>query len=810
MNLTPSDLEMFRGLGIDRALLDKAGIERVTDAEAREFGLTGIGDMSGIILPYRNGNETKYFRVRRDHPGVGEDGKPVAKYMAPASGPDLPRHLYFPPISTKLLGDKNVPVVLVESEKASLALTAWSERTGQPYMTIAMGGCYGWSAGKDEKSGEKILHPDLQICRDRRVYILMDSNSATSENVRRARRELAASLKKITALVHILDLPPVAGVNGPDDYVGQQGDQALTDLFDDQKTGSAVLAEVEAFLRRFMVMSDAQYTAVALWIAHTWAIDACTFTPYLAVSSCEKRCAKSRLLEVLFYLVRRPWNTSGVSGPTLFRGIDAKDRPTLLLDEVDALLKGNPETVEAVRGLLNTGNKVGGTVSRCVGKEFLVKDFNTFCPKAVAGIGGLPDTIKDRSLPIRLQRKLTSNKVERLRARLVKPEADALRSRLSNWVENQIARLKDARPPMPEGLDDRQMEGTEILLALADQCSGDWPGRSRAALLELFGAEDVGEDSARMRLLVDLRDLFGRLPLAEVLPTDQILEELKEIEGSPWSEWNRGKGLTRHALAKILKPFGVFPGQFMEKTARIRGYRKTDLQDAWNRYLPPLPLTPLPQLCNRVETNVYAGPEAILQSSSEPLVHDCKNEVSINKDAGPAQLHDSTRGDKGNAVETASESKPNGTAKLPDPATLPESTQLSETVARLRQRFHYGEPTPAATVIPVPSEVMAAIPPDDPAPAVPVVAPEMAAESEEVRAYFLEQEAVWRSNPYAPPKIPDTSGLIPFLAAQQVEMTPDRQICAGDPPDLRPGRAGDVGQFLDEDAKRRARYRRKN
>lgn len=50
--LTPADFEMFRRLRIGPELLARAGIERVTDKEARQkFGLTGTGDNAGIVFP---------------------------------------------------------------------------------------------------------------------------------------------------------------------------------------------------------------------------------------------------------------------------------------------------------------------------------------------------------------------------------------------------------------------------------------------------------------------------------------------------------------------------------------------------------------------------------------------------------------------------------------------------------------------------------------------------------------------------------------------------------------------------------------
>jgi hypothetical protein len=385
------------------------------------------------------------------------------------------------------------------------------------------------------------------------------------------------------------------------------------------------------------------------------------------------------------------------------------------------------------------------------GTEMLVKDFATFCPKAVSGIGSLPDTVRDRSLPIRLQRKLTSTKVERLRARLVKPDAGPLRERLKNWVEGQIPRLTDARPQMPEELNDRQQDGAEILFALADCAGGDWPARTRKALLELFQSEDAGEDSHRMRLLVDLRDLFNRLPLAEALPTDQILEELKTLEGSPWGDWNHGKGLTRHALAKILRPFEVYPGRFREKGSQISGYQKSSLVPVWDRYLPPLSVTPPIQSTHLHNASIGAASEASEQSTQEPSRVDHSKEVSSSNDAPLGRCADWEPGVEGDAQESTAAT-----------ATLPEPTQL-----------------PALDAL---------------------------AESEAIRRHFQEQEAIWRADPHAPPKMPDTSGLIPFMAATQLELADDCQIFYEEAPDLRPGRGCDVGMADDEHRKRKDYY----
>src|ERR1035441_10252007 len=136
--LTPADLEMFRRLRIDRELLGRAGIERVTDQEARQkFGLNGTGDNAGIVFPYVDAvGIRRTCRLRRDHPDM-EGGKPVKKYLVPYGDR---RHAYIVPGDHNLGQDAGVPVVLVEAEKSALALRALADRTGRQLLPIALGG----------------------------------------------------------------------------------------------------------------------------------------------------------------------------------------------------------------------------------------------------------------------------------------------------------------------------------------------------------------------------------------------------------------------------------------------------------------------------------------------------------------------------------------------------------------------------------------------------------------------------------------------------------------------------------------------
>jgi hypothetical protein len=108
-----------------------------------------------------------------------------------------------------------------------------------------------------------------------------------------------------------------------------------------------LLDEVAGFVRRFVVMTTAQADATALWVAHTHTFGAAEQTPYLSISSAEKRSGKTRKLEVLELLVARPWLTGRVTAAVLARKVDA-ETPTLLLDESDVAFKGEKEYAESL------------------------------------------------------------------------------------------------------------------------------------------------------------------------------------------------------------------------------------------------------------------------------------------------------------------------------------------------------------------------------------------------------------------------------------------------------------------------------
>lgn len=349
--------------------------------------------------------------------------------------------------------------------------------------------------------------------------------------------------------------------------------------------GARLLDELASFVRRYVVLTAHQVVAVALWVLHAHAADAAESTPYLAVTSAERRSGKSRLLELVELLVPRPLLSANVSPAALFRTI-AAETPTLLLDEADATFSRNAgERAEELRGLLNAGHRRGAVVIRMVGPGASLKAerFPVFCPKALAGIGELPDTIADRSISIRMKRKSPGEEVTRYRRREVEPASSGLRARLAAWCERRLDGLAEARPMLPDALDDRAADGWEPLLAIADAAGGDWPGDARRAALVLSaGRDDAEADSLGVRLLADVRAVLDERS-ADRIASAELASALAAMEEAPWGDLY-GKALDARGLARRLRPFEVRPRKVRVGEETVQGYRREDFADAWARY----------------------------------------------------------------------------------------------------------------------------------------------------------------------------------------------------------------------------------
>jgi hypothetical protein len=240
---------------------------------------------------------------------------------------------------------------------------------------------------------------------------------------------------------------------------------------------------------------------------------------------------------------------------------------------------------EEVRAVIDAGHRRGATVPRSVPgpkNTWIVKQYPVFCPKALAGIGKLPDTVTDRSVRINMLKRKRSEPVERFRTRTARDEATSLVGAL---VAGLAAQPPGFETDLLAELADRTAEAWEPLLAIADAAGGAWPTRARRAAIVLHASHEE-DDSLGLRLLSDIRLVFEDRDVQRMFTAD-LITALRADEEGLWA--SERSPITPHRLGRLLKPFDITSKQVRIGTDSLKGYERQAFVDTWERYLSSVP-----------------------------------------------------------------------------------------------------------------------------------------------------------------------------------------------------------------------------
>jgi hypothetical protein len=346
--------------------------------------------------------------------------------------------------------------------------------------------------------------------------------------------------------------------------------------------GALILAELRAILTRYVILPSAEAAvAVALWIAATHAQQSWAHAPRLVIRAPEKRCGKSRLLDIVEGTCHAPLITVNASPAAVYRAIGSDVPPTLLVDEADTIFSGkNADNNEDLRGLLNAGHQRNRPAIRWDSATRRLETIPTFAMAALAGIGAMPDTIEDRAVVIRMRRRAPGETVAPFRHRRDRPALTRMAATLAGWLAPHLAALEKAEPAMP--LEDRAADTWEPLIAVADLAGGAWPELARRAALALTADRDQAAVSDRIRLLTDCRTAFGT---ADALPTTTLITRLRADPEAPWCD-HGPDGITARRLGILLADYDIRSAniRFGEPIGQVKGYYRADFTDAWARY----------------------------------------------------------------------------------------------------------------------------------------------------------------------------------------------------------------------------------
>ena len=265
---------------------------------------------------------------------------------------------------------------------------------------------------------------------------------------------------------HVHEDVPLPSESPPDE---EPGDLTVVD-------GAELLDELLATITRYVAFPDEHAAAAAtLWIATTHALPAFECAPRLVITSPQKRCGKTRTLDVIARHLSPPLATVNATVAAIFRSIGDEHPPTLIIDEADTIFgtKKAAEQNEDLRALLNAGHQRGRPALGALGRYQIPTEFNTFAMAALAGIGAMPDTITDRAINITMRRRTSGEKVSQFRSRRDGPILEDLRDAACRVGGRRIDELSAAEPDMP--VEDRAADTWEPLIAVADAAGGHWP-----------------------------------------------------------------------------------------------------------------------------------------------------------------------------------------------------------------------------------------------------------------------------------------------------------------------------------------------
>ena len=308
---------------------------------------------------------------------------------------------------------------------------------------------------------------------------------------------------------------------------------------------------------RHMVMTAEQALTCGLWILHTHTIDACDISPFLLAKTPEPRCGKTTLMKILKYTTAEALLASAMSAASVYRIVDAF-HPTLLCDEGDTYLKND----EAIRGIFNSGHDREGAyklITVEVAKGFEAREFSTWSAKAIGMIGDPPETIEERSIPIKLRRKKRSEPITRLRGHV--QEIKNLGSKCARWALDNIEALRGRDATVPQAItSDRACDNWRVLLVLADVISPQTGVEARKAAVVIEEASIQAEPNSKgKRLLADVRTIFKNKGDPDALLIGDLINGILELEESPWLRYDYGKQISQEQFGKLLHGYEV-PG----------------------------------------------------------------------------------------------------------------------------------------------------------------------------------------------------------------------------------------------------------
>lgn len=345
-----------------------------------------------------------------------------------------------------------------------------------------------------------------------------------------------------------------------------------------------LLNRLTSFFGKYMIFTTPDQSLVAaLWTIGTYLWPHFDAYPYLLITSATKQSGKTRLAELASFACSNPRFMSGMTPAAVFQSI-RDEKPTLFMDEAE-LLKS--DATNMFRAVLNAGYRRGQCIPR-VGKKGIV-EWPAYCPKAFILIGETTDTLRDRSIIVRLQR---GTPKERFVWNVAQAEGNDIGEALKIWAEDNAGEAMDLYANH-EGLAYLPGRDEEIWLPLFvihklmggelerfQQVSVDLATEKTMPRLKDAELEDAELKATQHEYAERLiRDLATIMTGHKRMFTEDVLKGLKLLPTGPWRMF-RGRGLTAEDMGHMLDVHNVHPVNIKVSGKVKRGYKREEVRHA--------------------------------------------------------------------------------------------------------------------------------------------------------------------------------------------------------------------------------------
>lgn len=265
------------------------------------------------------------------------------------------------------------------------------------------------------------------------------------------------------------------------------------------------------------------------------------------------RSGKTTFLRLLVQLVPCGQLVSHTSAAAIYR-FQTGQKPTLLLDEADRYLSAKNNDLIMILNAAHTrdGSKVLRTAEKKRGgvKTYTTEIFEAWYPKVIASIAALPETLQDRSIVIRLQRKRPDQHTE-----AVGPEsctqARELKARFERWAAENADNVQTLLSRFERSalqLDDRAADNWALMLTIAALAGVPWEKRVQSAAHTIsHQTRDCDQPSLCEAVVGQIRSVYEDRQ-CDAIPAEELAGELHGLEG---------ESLSTKRLAGRLKTFGI-------------------------------------------------------------------------------------------------------------------------------------------------------------------------------------------------------------------------------------------------------------